>query len=114
MTEPEFPMCDKDDPRVPVVLDMLRKSQLMGGNFTLDARRILAALDKAFPPGKTLGWAVVEHTHVGPHVDGWLHETRETAVRDCGQDNEAAQAAGVPSDYTVAVLIEEQTGGGDE
>jgi hypothetical protein len=50
VAELEFPLCDKDDPRVPVVLDMLRKSQLMGGNFTLDARRILAALDKAFPP----------------------------------------------------------------
>lgn len=45
----EFPLVDKDDPRVPVVLDMLRKSQFMGGNFTLDARRILAALDAAFP-----------------------------------------------------------------
>ncbi|MFC6080994.1 hypothetical protein [Sphaerisporangium aureirubrum] len=35
---------------MPVVLDILRKSQFMGGNFTLDARRIIAALDKAFPP----------------------------------------------------------------
>ncbi|MEU4224340.1 hypothetical protein AB0F17_08605 [Nonomuraea sp. NPDC026600] len=47
MTEPEFPLCPPDDPRVPVVLNMLRKSQFMGGNFTLDARRILAALDLA-------------------------------------------------------------------
>lgn len=30
-----------------MVLDILRKSQFMGGNFTLDARRILAALDAA-------------------------------------------------------------------
>ncbi|MEU9887941.1 hypothetical protein [Sphaerisporangium sp. NPDC051011] len=50
----EFPLCDKDDPRVPVVLGILRKSQFMGGNFTLDSRRILAALDRAFPPGKVL------------------------------------------------------------
>lgn len=46
MSEPEFPLCPPDDPRVPVVLDMLRKSQLMGGTFTLDARRVLAALDR--------------------------------------------------------------------
>jgi hypothetical protein len=45
----EYPLCDADDPRVPVVLNMLRKSQFMGGNFTLDARRILAALDAAHP-----------------------------------------------------------------
>ena len=45
MREPEFPLCSKDDPRVPVVVNMLRKSMFMGGNFTLDARRILAALD---------------------------------------------------------------------
>lgn len=55
MTEPEFPLCDKDDPRVSVVLDMLRKSQFMGGNFTLDARRILAALDKAADGQRTGG-----------------------------------------------------------
>lgn len=47
MTEPEFPLSPADDPRVPVVLNMLKKSMFMGGNFTLDARRILAALDKA-------------------------------------------------------------------
>ena len=46
MSEPEFPLVPPDDARVPVVLDMLRKSQFMGGNFTLDARRILAALDR--------------------------------------------------------------------
>lgn len=45
MTDPEFPLCDKDDPRIPVFVDMLHKSIFMGGNFTLDARRILAALD---------------------------------------------------------------------
>ncbi|MEU8199510.1 hypothetical protein AB0C10_37575 [Microbispora amethystogenes] len=111
MSDPEFPLCDKNDPRVPVVLDMLRKSQFMGGNFTLDARRILAALDEAFPPGRALGWAVVEHTHAGIRVDGWLHETREAAASDCDQANEEAQT--VPIDYTVAVLIEEQTGGGN-
>lgn len=43
----EFPLVPADDPRVAVVVAMLRKSAFMGGNFTLDARRILAALDEA-------------------------------------------------------------------
>jgi hypothetical protein len=41
----EFPLCSSDDPRVPVAVDMLRKSIFMGGNITLDVRRILAAID---------------------------------------------------------------------
>lgn len=41
----EFPLADPNDPRVPVVLDILKKSKFMGGTFTLDSRRILAALD---------------------------------------------------------------------
>ena len=45
MSEPEFPLCDAADPRIPVFVNMLRKSVFMGGNFTIDARRILAALD---------------------------------------------------------------------
>ena len=47
MAEPILPLCAKDDPRIPVVVTTLRKSVfLAGGSFTLDARRILAALDR--------------------------------------------------------------------
>jgi hypothetical protein len=48
MSEPILPLCAKDDPRIPVVVTTLRKSvSLPGGSFALDARRILAALDRA-------------------------------------------------------------------
>lgn len=55
MTDPAFLLCPPDDPRVAVVLDILRKSAFMGGNFTLDSRRIIAALDRAFPPEVATG-----------------------------------------------------------
>ncbi|WP_214103204.1 hypothetical protein [Acrocarpospora catenulata] len=232
---PEFPLCAKDDPRVPVVLNILRKSAFIGGNFTLDSRRILAALDKAFEPAapdgpgthpastseaestsqgvmgrpddsggagalselhelahkrgdhamligqaldlsqaklgraeaaiarirelhqplkragimictecsgwngsrcrgqvtphpcptldavealpdgsayarEPLGWIVVERTHVGDHVHGFLHDSRAAASRERDEANTSAEAAGVPVDFTVAVVVGEANG----
>lgn len=46
----EFPLCKADDPRVPIAVDMLRKSIFMGGDITLDVRRVLAAIDGMAAP----------------------------------------------------------------
>jgi hypothetical protein len=85
MSEPEFPLCSKDDPRVPVVVDMLRKSMLMGGNFTLDARRILAALDRQ---EEATGGA---HSPASGRTDAPRHTD---APRDATDAQEAPQRPG--------------------
>lgn len=45
----EYPLVPPDDPRVAPAVAMVRKCMFMGGNYTLNIRRILAAIDAEVP-----------------------------------------------------------------
>ena len=74
----EFPLCPADDPRVDVARKMLHKSVFMGGNSTLDVRRILAAVDamEADPLHAAIECVLLDHEDElgGDNVDANLAE----------------------------------------
>lgn len=69
MTAPEFPLAPADDPRIAPGVAILRKSVFMGGNFTLDMRRVLAAIDAAVPNPDTE--TVQRLTTLARDMRGW-------------------------------------------